>query len=61
MLFTHEERMGKEHSSLTMCAVDLRVCLAPSNSVWCCTYANGGCGLIPKPLECTPGSHIQEI
>ena len=33
---------------------------APLNSVWCCTYANGGCGLIAKPLECTPGSQIQE-
>ena len=60
----HEERMGKRHYSLTVytCGFERASDLgeAPSNSVYCCTNANGDCGLIAKPLECTPGSQIHE-
>ena len=61
---SHKERTGKGHCSLIVytCGFERASVLdeAPSNLVWCCTYANGGCGLIANPLECTPGSQIPE-
>ena len=62
LCYLHKERMGKGHCSLS---VDLRgqvtwVRLLQIQYGIVPMQLNGGCGLIAKPLECTPGSQTQE-